>query len=368
MSVTRILHAPAALPHPTWLRDQLVWADNLSAIWPGAPTYEDPFPEPRALTESQQQTLSDIRTIRTQVPELNLFEPIYLDGREELIAEATNRFTRLRPKASAPLARSDVPIVQELLAPSLGDVSSDWLDDSDAAEYLHDRKLPAATTDKLIRAGVLQQTNDGIGYRSREAGQVEALLTRIGGAVALRDDWTLAADTSNTAAELLEAASRRTKHLAVATRLPALPAIRADIDIRHLVDLRTSIKFPQMRDDFIGHLTHVLNSSTRFVEDLEESKNELEIRMRVEEEYKRRLSLEVLSAKQPLRTWLKTENFATFSVNVGMTFISRMDNLTEVNLPNIVSASAELGLALSEILYCRAGSDPFLRHMRSVLK
>jgi len=366
--ISRILHAPSALPKPAWLRDHIVWADSMSAIWPGSPAYEDPTPEPKALTPSQDQALEEIQFIRDQVPELNLFEPIYLDGREQEIEAATRRFTHRQAHRTMNTTKSTPSLRNaEFLGKSESDAPSDWLNEEEAIEYLHDRKLPQSTLSRLIQFGALEPREDGIGYRSTQVGVVAALLVQVGSEIARKDERSLVADSPSSAIELLDPASRRTKHLAVASPLPALPAINPDIDIRKLLELRTADRYESTRAEFIAFLHDVLNASHRFVDDIRDAKTEREIRQRVEFEYRRRLDQEISNAKQPIRAWLKSGNFVEFSATVGVTIVTQAENFTEVNLPNIVNAAADAGRIASEILYCRAGSEPFLRQIRTAL-
>lgn len=360
----RLLHAPAALPSTAWLRDQLVWADTFGAIWPPG--------EPTPLTPGQQESLAAIQFIQNQVPEMELFKPVEFE--EADLRAATSRVSRASTR-DASLTQHQLPtttagsVVDSLVRPSESDADSNWMSEADAIEYLHHGKFPPQTVDRLVKSGALV-ANGLAGYWSGDPGVVADLVTHGAARVAARGGWSLAADSASTAAGLARPASQRTRHVAMVRQLPALPAVRDDISISQLLDIRTDAKFERLRREYLDHLHRVEAASSAVITDLAHVEDPADLTHLITAEFQARMDAELRKANTALAKRLATAGIITGAVTCVISVVSAIQATTgplRNALVALASAGPDLADLATQCVYTYREVDPFLRTYRSVL-
>lgn len=356
-TTARMLHAPSAFPTRLWLRDQLLWADTIGAIWP---TGE--FPK---LTPEQEASAEEITFIQEQAPEV--FEAVHLeegdlDSASRQVLQRSRRTTR---KQTSPQQAA----VERLYASSPSDAPSEWLTENDAESYVHNEKFPPKILNRLTTAGVLNPTENGLGYTCDEPGLVSQFIAAGATSAAERLQWSVAVDSAKSAYDMLPPAATRTKHTAAVYNLPSLPAAREDISIEQLLDTRAKDSFVEQRRSYLDHLDLVRRETEARVGAFNncESWQEVQAALNAEQEFDRAVMAEFRRANQAWWKRLDKANLISAAVASAFTVVSAVNLRYDFSLSNVTAVGADVSETALHLVSSYHIVHPFVRSCRSVI-
>lgn len=343
------LRVPDAIPNLESLKNQLLWFDDVAAVWPDG--------EPTPITASQEATMKIVEELRKD----DIFQPIYLEyqdlekGTKAALDEAKKR---LEIESTSPLW----PITQ----PSALDVESGSgrMSEDDARRYLHSGKVPPKLTKLLVDAGLLKKNEWGDGeisggFLADSYQTIDDLISTAAAAFNERQPVRMTLVPSNPSAVAHLAAPKRARRtVSAALKLPDLPAIRPDASIEQILELRSQRHYQDRRDEYLMTLEEIKKQ-------WEHCDPELFTEMDQAAKFSEQLSLQIHQASKGLKASLESAKSVT-----GLSTLSGflVTSAVAISAPSVLTVVQAGTAALGAVpLILRSRPYPFLRMAKDVL-
>jgi hypothetical protein len=255
LSIEDLLHGqvvfyPKAIPDHRWLVSRLLWADEVSALWPLGQ------PEP---TRSEAATFKSL----LRLEEAELFQPRWLhhenlapllEDLEEVQLIDQRRGRKFVKQALGQLPKGSGAQTRD---PGASSRTSDL--------FLYVNKLPGAAEQRLERLGVLERREDGhFNVRSRQEA-ARLMSVAVNHSKDRRDrDIRMIPDAASDDALWQSAMPARegTGTPATAVNFPLVTPLR-DIEIKQLIEFRTKDSNDRLRRDYLAEVSrHVRKKGT----------------------------------------------------------------------------------------------------------
>lgn len=354
------LRCPDAIPNRVSIRDQALWGDSIGAIWPDG--------EPTPLTREQDEALGDLLTLK----DAGIFTPVWLEDAD--LEFAASGLKQVAPPEKIQGDGSTwASACGPLMAAASTDTATPLLPEDEAMRFLRHGKLTEKVELQLLAEGLVERIGPEDDFfhghlRAKSVELIPWLLTKAAEARQAQepDYWTLAPSNPQAVGQVACPKRRARQDLALALELPALPAVRDDVPIEELIELRADKNFQQARFDYVAHLGQVRDT----LKELQEESVADPSNASLLKDFEGRLQEEVRAATRPL--WQRSTLANSMAAGAGVAQVI-VAGATAVISPSALAAiSASLGaleIAGSFItpILARRNTPKFLRMSRSVL-
>ena len=358
------LRCPDAIPNRVSIRDQALWGDSIGAIWPDG--------EPTPLTQAQAESLEDIRVLK----EAGVFTPLWLEE-EDLEFAAKGLKDVVPPEVIDGDSSSWAATCGPLMAASVSDTVTPQLTEEEVIRTLHHGKLTKEVESRLLAEGLVERVDPYDGYvgmpgdgflRAKSVHLLPWLLTKAAQSICTRqpNHWTLTPSSPEAVGQVACPKRRARKELALALSLPALPAIRDDVPIGELINLRNKRGFQDARTEYFANLRHIEES----LREMQELACADPSDFRLYEAYGTKMMDQVASATRPLWSGNTLGGLIASGVGVAEVVVAGASAVASPSALATVAAglgASKITASLVTAIVAKQKTPKFLRMSRSVL-